>query len=299
MFGPTIALAAYAALTFGGKTMKTRKMYLAASVVFAAGCTIAPVDGMEVASTGTSISFSGYDSLAGRNVQVEVLGAPNPYVSEASAPGFALGPIVSTRLDAPQTLNGATYYQWNLSSVIPAGYWQSLIIPSPTPGGTSSTAAFARIRTRYIGAGIDGADSYGFTFAGPSMTDVANCYATNPSTALGRCKSKHSPVAYIYTTNFPRSVDLSITNINFPRDPSGYYQVRALVKNQGRHGVITGVSCSLGVYSNDRIAINPGEEKLVTMGLSRGNVNFQCTVSGTNENGTPEANTGNNTFVVP
>jgi len=249
----------------------------AAAALAANACTLNPVDGQSIANTSTSISFAGLSNTANQQVRVEVIsGGSTPLVigSTATAPTVTIND------------SGTDLFAWSLNATIPSSRWVA-----------GTTGSFARIHTRFVGAALDGSDSFGYTF----RPDWSSCHAANPNLGnfLTRCKSPRSPDAFIYTSDFPAGVDLIIRDMLPPPSPGA--RIPVIVRNNGRPGVVGHVTCS-GGFSIDsltvNVTLNPGEETEVDSFIpTTGTTSVTCTVDGTSEGGGAEANTTNNSRV--
>lgn len=250
-----------------------RQLLLVALSFAVSGCMLSPVDGEVVASTTGSINFAGYSNTASQSVVLDYGTGTSSWTNA--------GTTTTSATVSYTTSDGVDLYGWSLPRVLPAAAW--------TPGTTGS---FAKVRMRVPGAGTGGADAYMTTF----RSDWSSCYAANPalSNFLSRCRSPRSPQAYLYTRDFPAGVDLVVTSLLWTS--TGRTEVR--VKNNGRPGTLGTVECwrfgSASVYSVNE-PILPGETKSIFNAVAPSGT-VTCTAIGTNEDGSAEANTSNNTF---
>lgn len=242
---------------------------IATAVFFAFnGCMLEPADGKLVSNTSTPITFAGYTDQRNETVIIDyAVGA-----SWAELTRTDTSPSVSL------TETGIDLFSWSASQALPAAAW--------TPGTSGS---FAKVRS-YIERSGTRRNLTSF------RTDWSACWATYSDIGrfIGNCSSDNSPDAYIYTRNYPTGVDLHITALRWTS--SG--RTEAHVRNGGREGLVTRLECNrFGSVSamiiTDEIA--PGETRTYRSAVAPiGRVT--CTVAGMNMNGSPEANTANNSF---
>jgi hypothetical protein len=246
--------------------MKHRFSYVMSAVAMLASnaCLLSPNDGAVMTTTST-VPFAGYTVNPNEQVQVEAFD------------GAAWVPI-ATAVSEPTPFNydNTDLYEWGVNAVIPAARWR--------PG---TTGAVAQVRAR-VGASLDHTAT---TFT----PDWVSCRNANQRIVdfLSRCKSPRNPNAFLYTSDYPAGVDLTITNIA----PAGGLDVA--VRNTGRPGRITRLECfrlggatALTVSQN----INPLETAVLHItSLPGGPGTVTCTAFGVSENGADEVNTANNT----
>jgi hypothetical protein len=122
------------------------------------------------------------------------------------------------------------------------------------------------------------------------------CLGRNPHILdfINHCKTPRSPSAFLYSSDYPASVDLEIIGM---RRAGG---LDVSVHNGGRPGTAVQLVCSrpgtvAGVDVN--ATIDPLATQVVhVMALSAASAEIvTCSVVGTNEGGSAEANTANNT----
>jgi len=255
-------------------SLRHRKLVLPAflSVLLwlASGCMLNPVDGQLVSSTTDTIGFGGYSNTANQRVELQF--------AQGSAWTLA-GATTTTGTRSLVSNDGMDLFGWSLPTALPASAW--------TPG---VTGRFAKVRMLVPGAGAGGRDAFMYTF----LSDWSECLGDHPGVGafISNCRSPRSPVAYIFTRDFPRGTDLEITTMLWTS--TGRTEVR--VRNGGRAGRVSSLSCSrFGSSSTMRIddEILPGETKTYFTAVAPAGW-VTCTVAGTNEDGSAEANTGNN-----
>ncbi len=237
--------------------------------VFTTACMLTPVDGQTVSSPTTSVSFGGYSNTASQRVRLDYYGA-----------GLAWrdGGVATTSPTVSLVEDGVSLYGWSLISTLPADAWR--------PG---TTGQWAKVRMMAPGAATDGSDQPLYSF----RPDWSSCRTANPgiSNFISNCQSPRSPVAYLYTPDFPAGADFTVS---LWWSSGGRTEVR--VVNNGRPGVVTRIDCSrFGSSSTMTVshALATGESKSFFSAVAPiGTVT--CSVTGTNEDGTPEANTSNN-----
>ncbi|MFL5386966.1 MAG: hypothetical protein ACJ8GN_31110 [Longimicrobiaceae bacterium] len=228
-------------------------------------CTLGPTDGMRVTSTTGAVSFGGFDPHANSRVEIQAF---NP------GTGAFTGIASATSISAAYVVEGTELFPWSAEVVVP--HWM--------PGTTGSVARLRMQRP-------DGRFLYTF------RPDWSTCRAANPrlSDFLSRCSSRHSPELFLYTTDFPTSTDLVVSSIR--RGPRG---ITVVVRNGGLHGIVTRIECSrfggaIASVSHDLVPSAQGREFEIGLTAATGQT-VTCTVFGTNEDGTPERSTGNNTL---
>ncbi len=144
-------------------------------------------------------------------------------------------------------------------------------------------------------------------------SDWASCLDAQGTASgeLGRffdnCKSKHQPYEFLYTSDYPTSVDLVAWDVELDEQGSIAFTVR----NGGRHGYVTQVVCNYdnggagqGTALPAHDLLSPLDRKTYTVDLAGGvpfNTFLTCGVLGTNEDGTPEPQSalGNNMITNP
>ncbi len=249
-----------------------RHLLLSVASVFISACMLSPVDGQVVSSTTGSIGFGGYTHQASQAVVLQYA---------AGSTWINAGSTTTSATVSYTTSDGVDLYAWNLPMVLPASAW--------TPGTTGS---FAKVRMRVPGAGANGSDATMYTF----RSDWSSCYASNPTLGgfINNCQSPRSPLAFVYTRDFPSGVDLAITSM--VSTSSGHTEVR--IWNNGRPGVLGVVGCT-GYIASAVITLDepilPGETRNILSSVPPvGRV--ICEVVGSNEDGSAEANRSNNHF---
>lgn len=246
--------------------------YAFAAIVFFMlhGCMLEPADGKLVNNTATPITFAGYTDVRRETVTIEY----------AVGSSWRELTTADTSSSVSITQSGSDFFAWSASQALPAAAW--------TPGTSGS---FAKVRS-YVTRGD--VPRYLTSF----RTDWSSCWASNPDVGrfIGNCSSDNTPYAYIYTRNYPADVDLQITALRW----TSAGRTEAHVRNRGRHGLVTRLECNrFGSASaltiSDEIA--PGETRTYRSAVAPiGRVT--CTVAGMNMDGSPEANTANNTFTA-
>lgn len=243
---------------------------LSAFALAVSGCMLNPVDGQVVSSTSEVINFAGYTNTRSQQVDLEYgLGSSWTEVTGTT----------TTDTRSLVTSDGVDLFGWSIPTALPALAWSN-----------GTTGRFAKVRMVVPGAGASGSDAYMYTF----LSDWSSCHAANPGLGrfLGNCQSPRSPVAYVFTRDYPTGVDLVVTNVMWTS--TGRTEVR--VRNGGRTGKVGVVSCSrFGSSSTLTIneVIQPGETKRYFSAVAPAG-RVTCSVIGTNEDGTPEANISNN-----
>ncbi|WP_223758732.1 hypothetical protein [Myxococcus sp. RHSTA-1-4] len=247
-----------------------RIFLLAALAVSTSACMLNPVDGQTVSSTTGVIDFLGYSNTGSQTVVLE---------HARGTSWLEVGRTTTSATVQHTTADGVELYGWSLPRVLPAAAWTA-----------GTTGFFAKVRMRVPGAGTNGSDFFMYTF----RPDWSSCYEQYPETAnfISYCSSPRSPHAFIYTRDFPAGVDLVITSLLWTS--TGRTEVR--VRNNGRPGKLVSVTCSR-FGSSSVFTVNepilPGETKSILNAVAPSG-SVTCTASGTNEDGSPEANTANN-----
>lgn len=210
-----------------------------AGVVFAflaialTGCMLAPVDGQVVTSTSQVVHFNGYTLKASEPVQVETF--------DGSSWTFLAS--MTTRATPERQYDGSDLYPWSTDAAVPAGRWRR---------GTTGFAAQVRAR---VGSSLE---RTAYTFTSSWLT----CLGANPGLYefIENCRSPRSPNAFLYTSDYPAGVDLTITSIR--RDVGGVLDVS--VRNGGRPGRITKIEChgnGAHLVRTVNAAINPSRRR--------------------------------------
>jgi len=105
--------------------------------------------------------------------------------------------------------------------------------------------------------------------------------------------------AFLYTPDYPASVDLTVTDVQ--RASAGGLDVS--IHNGGRPGTVTLIRCNTAGHELDlglTALINPVQTQIIHLNAlsARPGEGVMCTVSGVNEDGSPEANTSNNVALL-
>lgn len=244
------------------------RLALVAAVLCLVGssCMLSPVDGQVVSSTTTSIPFEGYTTTASQTVRLDY----------AVGSTWRDGGTTTTSATVTRVEDDVELYGWSLPTPLPAAAWTA-----------GTTGSFARVRMAM--PSTTGSETYLYSFT----SNWSSCYADHPglSNFVSNCKSPNSPVAYLFTSNYPAGVDLTVTLF---WTSQGRTEVR--VRNAGRQGKVTRVECSkLGSASALSIDeyIAPGESRSYYNAVAPSGT-VTCTAFGTNADGSPEANTSNN-----
>lgn len=243
---------------------------LASLALWVSGCMLNPVDGQVVNGSTDSISFGGYTHVASQRVELQ-FGRGETWTRVTDTTTTAERSLVSD--------DGVDLFGWVIPTTLPPSAWTNGV-----------TGRFAKVRMLVPGGGAAGRDTFMTTF----LSNWSSCHSENPgvSSFISRCASPRSPVAYVFTRDYPTGVDLEITALR--RTSSGRTEVR--VRNGGRTGTVGRVSCSR-FGSSSTLTVNeeirPGETKSYFNAVAPAG-SVACTVSGTNEDGSPEANTSNN-----
>lgn len=238
------------------------------AVLTLSGCMLDPADGKLVSSTGTPINFAGYTDQSNETVNIEYA-VGSGWVRLARTDTATLVSLRASDMDL---------YSWGISRTLPSEAWTA-----------GTTGSFAKVRTYIMRSG---AHRNLISF----RTDWSTCWADNSEIGsfISNCSSDNSPFAYIYTRDYPAGVDLQITALL--RTSTGRTEAR--VRNGGRTGLVTRLECSrFGSVSimtiSDEIA--PGETRIYRNAVAPiGRVT--CAVMGMNMDGSPEANTANNSL---
>lgn len=141
-----------------------------------------------------------------------------------------------------------------------------------------------------IGGGSDGADADAMSF----VPNWGACLRAHPDVNefLANCKSSSAPFAFVYTRGFPPGADFAILRIRYGD------RLEVGVWNGGRSGIVTRIDCStLGAHVSAPFSevLEPGELKDLTVGIvPRPGLTLACKVTGTDLDGTPEADTADN-----
>ncbi|WP_437617274.1 hypothetical protein WMF20_12870 [Sorangium sp. So ce834] len=234
------------------------------------GCMLLPGDGDTVGSTAERVTFMGFTLAGGQRVVVEAL---------RSGEVFEVGSDLSDM--EPLHYDDYELHRWSLRAQIPSRAWNAR--------GLSGN--FAKVRARVIGVGIDGADVDASSF----LPNWEACLTAHPDVNgfVASCKSPHAPFAFVYTSDFPSQADFRIFSIHH----AGRLEVDVI--NGGRTGFVTRLEChTLGAHVSASFSelFEPGEWRTLTVGIvPTPGSDLVCTVTGTNLDGTPEANTANNT----
>jgi hypothetical protein len=240
-----------------------------------AGCMLDPGDGAIHATTDV-ISIAGGVFQPSTSVQVV-----------AFQPGTTTSlPIANPTSPAEATwsFHGTDVYGWNTSIVIPAWAW-----------GSGTSGQVARLQSSLP----DGTTM-------PSFTSRWEACLAAQDYDFGRffwnCRGPHSPDEFIYTSDYPTSVDLELRDIT--RGADG--RLRVTVHDGGRHGIVTLITCHVygaadgGVTASFHDVLFPLQSNMYSVDLPAfpADVSVNCVVSGTNEDGSPEpaALLGNNTL---
>lgn len=240
-------------------------------------CVLNPVDGQEVTSTSSPISFAGYSNTGNQTVELR---------TGRGSTWQAAGQAMTTASPTYTTPDGVPLYSWNINASIAEDFW--------SPG---ITGRFTKVRALALGGSPSGDDAEMTTF----LSDWSACYGEHGSSLarfLARCKSPNSPDAYIYTSDYPKGVDLELLSLR--ASPDG--QLVVTVRNGGRPGRLTSLAC-FGAFAtmsvtNPNVDFAPGvaREFRVQVAL-RGRV--RCNVRGQNPDGSPESNQANNSKIQP
>ncbi|MCA9552871.1 MAG: hypothetical protein KC933_22745, partial [Myxococcales bacterium] len=223
---------------------------------------LSPSDGETMSSTGNSVHFEGFDYTSGTRVNIQVY---NP-----SSRGF--DPLTSATTGAtPYSYDGSNWYYWTASQSIPSTYWR----------GGRKGGSYAKVRTlRSNGSSINSVRS-----------DWETCQTQYPGVSefIAHCASDQSPNANLYTTSYPRNVDLILDLILFA--PSG---TTLRVHNAGRAGRVTRAECSSIRRASTRTysqRIDPGQTLDLAIGFTPSyyGERITCTVFGEDLEGHAEA----------
>jgi hypothetical protein len=230
------------------------------------GCMLSPTDGDVMTNLAAAVPFSGYSTNPNDPVQVEAFD------------GVSWGAIANTASETtPFNYDNTDLYQWGVNAVVPASKWRP---------GTTGFAAQVRAR---VGTSLE---NNAVTFT-PDWIDCRNNGNQKLLDFVNHCSSPRSPHVYLYSSNYPASVDLTITNL------ARAGGLRVSVRNGGRPGRVTRLECFKqgGAVARDvNTTANPVETQIVdiTSLQPAAGETVTCTVFGVNENGSPEANTANN-----
>lgn len=249
--------------------MKNRFLLLSATALVLASpaCMFAPYDGQSVSSTSTVLDFNGSDYQHARGIQIQAY--------NHSSNQFQLLTRV-TPSSSPQRYDGSDWFMWQTSQAIPASFWRAGL----------KSGSFARVRA--LREGADGSAS------GGSLTsverDFANCAAANGDRVgqfLANCASPNSPEAYVYTSAYPRTVDMVAAHLVF--SPSG---TTVYVDNAGRPGRVTRIECNganRSITSQQNRLLRPRERATFLLNLiPYVGETIRCTVFATDLKGVAE-----------
>jgi hypothetical protein len=232
-------------------------------------CMLNPVDGQVLSSTTSTLSTAGYSNTANQLVQLEY-GRGAAWVDGGTARTSSTVALVE---------DGVSLYSWSLPVTLPDAAWLA-----------GTTGRFAKVRVSAPGAAAGGATQFFYSF----RPDWSECRAANPGLGnfIANCQSPRSPVAYVYTPDFPAGADFTVQLF---WSSTGRTEVR--VRNGGRPGIVTRIECSRFGSASTMDVTRPlatGDSASFFSAVAPiGTVT--CRAIGTNEDGTPEANTSNNT----
>lgn len=234
------------------------------------GCMLEPADGKLVSNTATPITFAGYTDQDSETVVIEyAVGARWQELTRTD-----------TSSSVSLTESGSHFFSWSASQILPPAAWTA-----------GTTGSFAKVRSHVTRSG----NHHNLT---SFRTDWSACWATNSDVGrfISNCSSDNSPFAYIYTRNYPTGVDLHITALRW----TSVGRTEAHVRNGGRRGLVTRLECNrFGSASAMTITdeIAPGETRTYRSAITPAG-RVTCTVAGMNMDGSPEANTANNSFTT-
>lgn len=245
-----------------------RFLFAAALLVVSSACMLNPVDGQVVSSMTAAQSFGGYSNTASQSVRLEW--GTGVVWNDAG--------VTTTSATSSFVEDDVLLYGWNINTALPAAAW-----------GAGTTGHFAKVRMVVPPTTAGGTDTFMYSF----KPDWSACRAANPglSNFISRCKSPRSPVAYLYTSDFPAGADFTVSLL---WTSLGRTEVR--VRNNGRPGIVTRITCSrFGSASELTVSepLAPGDSKSFFSAVAPAGT-VTCSATGTNEDGTPEANTSNN-----
>lgn len=143
-------------------------------------CMLSPTDDRRVSSTTTALTYSGYTIEAGAPVQVRAWDFNLNRMVNVGAPVAAS----TTARDA----GGTPIYSWSASRTLAPQFWRT--------GPVAGRCAVVGAQTTVSGRTYD---------VITVESDWANCYGDNPSAGefYTNCRSSNSPVAKLYTTDWP------------------------------------------------------------------------------------------------
>jgi hypothetical protein len=148
---------------------------LAAVLMTASGCMLAPFDGQRVAATTSTISFSGYDLSPNQPVSIQAWNfSQNQWVQ--------IGTTTSSATVSLTYPDGSELYGWSYSAVLPAAYWAA-----------GASGHYARVRSM--------GDGYNFISV---RGDWGSCFNESPTVTdfSNNCRSHRNPEAYVYTNDY-------------------------------------------------------------------------------------------------
>ncbi len=246
---------------------KLNPLFTVAALLGSPACMFAPFDGQVVSATTTAVSFSGSDYQASRNIQIQ--GYDWNDRTFRTIQQVAPDPT-------PRAYDGSDWFLWQTSRSVPARYWAN-----GRKGGQ-----VARIRAARTA--VDGTPTGGLLTT--VERDYASCAEANGNSVgrfLSRCASPNSPEAHIFTSAYPRTVDM--VAVGMYASPLG---TTIDVENAGRKGRITRVECvgasrAIAAVRND--VLGPTERISIRVNLVpfRGE-RVQCTVFAEDMAGNPE-----------
>jgi hypothetical protein len=239
-------------------------------------CSFGPYDGTQVDTRSTPVLFNGFGSTGGQPIAFQVL-------SGAGGPSVIGSTTLSTE---PTPYNGANYYQWSKSIVIPQNRW------TPGPAG----GYYATVRSR-----IDSNGTFLYPYTFPP--NWSTCYdgLADKGEFVFECRSPHSPLAYVYTADFPHGADFAVTRLSMPAAGGN---ITITVKNLGRDtGTVTGFSCyqdatGLGNFGSASLVLHDHEEGTLVSHAGWFRFVTECAVGGVTAGGAAETNLGNNRLEV-